>query len=185
MASNSIEDSVYKMTSDPLGFCIIINIINFEEDSQQERNDSIENVNLIRKTFENLNFKVKIFTDLNDGQIKSKLNEIINTEECNSHDCFVLYIHSHGKEQGFITANNKIIEFHKIYNLFADSKCKKFIGKPKLLFFDCCRGEYYFPDLIRKTDFITSKSVHSDLFVCYSTLNSKILITWVIRVIIC
>ena len=174
MASNSVEDSVYKMTADPLGFCVIINIVNIDDDENLQRNNSIEYVNLIRKTFEQLNFKVKIFTDLKDKKIKLKLNEILNSEECNLHDCFVLYIHSHGKEQGFITANNKIIKFDEIYELFSNAKCEKFVGKPKLLFFDCCRGENYSPHLREADKTMVNMSVHSDLFACYSTLKSKI-----------
>jgi len=178
MASNSTEE-VYKMTSNPLGYCVIINIVNFEEEKENEnleRNDSIESVHLIRKAFEYLNFKVKMFQDLNDIEIKSKLNELLNKEECNFHDCFTLYIHSHGKENGFLPSNNnnnKIVEYHEIYELFSNSNCQKFIRKPKLLFFDCCRGEHFSPKFT-EPDFPTLKMlVHSDLFVCYSTLRSK------------
>ena len=176
MASNLIEDSVYKMTSNPLGFCVIINTVNIDGHEDLQRNNSIEYVNLIRKTFEHLNFKVKIFQDLKYKKIKLKINEILNSEECDKHDCFVLYIHSHGKEEGFITTNNRTMKFHEIYDLLSNAKCKKFINKPKLLFFDCCRGDNYSPDL-RETDFVTPQmSVQSDLFICYSTLNSKIFI---------
>ena len=135
MASNSVEN-VYNTSSDPLDFCVIVNIVNIDGNEQLKRNDSIESVNLIRKAFEYLNFEVRIFTHLKDRKVKSKLNEILNNEECNLHDSFVLYIHSHGKEEGFVAANNKIIQFHEIYDLFSNENCKKLIGKPKLIFFD-------------------------------------------------
>ena len=162
------------MSSEILGFCVIINIVNIDGNEKLKRNDSIESVNLIRKAFEHLNFEVIIFTDLEDEKIKSKLNQILNNEECNLHDSFVLYIHSHGKEEGFLTANNKVIKFHEIYDLFSNKNCKNLMGKPKLIFFDCCRGERYSPELRESTDFTTPKmSLHSDLFVCYSTLRSQ------------
>ena len=141
MATNLFED-VYKMTSNPLGYCVIINIINFDEDEDEEREriDSVKSVLLIQETFQKLNFKVKIFTDLSDVQMKQKLTDLISRDECDLHDCFVLYIHSHGQQNGFFMANNKVIQFHQVIQLFSNSKCKKLIGKPKLIFFDCCRG---------------------------------------------
>ena len=168
-----IQDEIYKMTSIPRGFCVIINIVNFDDVDEMERNDSIESVNLIKKTFEYLNFKVKQFQDLKDYEIKSKLNELLNSEECTFHDCFVLYIHTHGREQGIITANNKIIEYHEIFNMFSNKNCSKLIEKPKIILFDCCRGENYSTDF-SKTDNPLNPNDLSDLFVVYSTLNSKL-----------
>ena len=145
-----------------------------------ERSDSIKSVHLIKETFNNLNFKVKMFQDLNYNQIISKLNDLMNSEECDLHECFVLYIHSHGKEDGFITADKKVINFHDILNLLTNAKCKKFIGKPKLVFFDCCRGEHYSTDFsdfdFRKNNFANPDgALFSDLHLCFSTLNSKII----------
>ena len=180
MAQSRIQNEVYKMTSNPCGYCVIINIINFDEDDQMERSDSIKSVNLIRETFNNLNFKVKMFHDLNDIQIISKLNDLMNSEECDSHECFVLYIHSHGKEDGFITADGKVFNFHDILNLLTNAKCKKLIRKPKLVFFDCCRGEHYSTDFsdfdFQKNNFENPDgTLFNDLHICFSTLNSKII----------
>ena len=166
---------VYKMTSNPSGFCVIINIVNFDGNTQLERVDSIKSVYLISETFNQLNFKLKIFHDLKDYEIKSKLNQLLNSEECESYDCFVLYIHSHGKEHGFITANNNVIEYHEIFDLFSNKNSQKLIGKPKLILFDCCRGDYYSPDLRDADKTMVNMSVHSDLFVVYSTLKSKLI----------
>lgn len=116
------ENDTYKMTSEPRGFCVIINIINFDQDQYEERSDSIDNVYLIKKTFEQLSFTVKILINLSDVELKQKLVSLINSEECNSHDAFVLYIHSHGDQNGFVTANNKVIQFHQIINLLSIAK---------------------------------------------------------------
>lgn len=131
---------------------------------------------MIRKTFEYLNFKVKIFTDLKDDEIKSKLSKQLNKTICYFHDCFVLYIQSYGKENGFITANNKIIEYHQIIKLFSDKECQKFYGKPKLIFFDCGKDNQYSTSLdFGKPDVPRGVNVsfYSDLFVISSTLRSK------------
>ena len=140
--AEKISEDVYKMTSIPLGYCVIINIINFDEDEDErkERTDSVKSVSLIEETFRKLNFKVKIFTDLSDDEMKQKLTDLMSRKECESHDCFVLYIHSHGEQNGFYMANNQVIEFDQVIEFFSNAKCKKFIDKPKILFFDCCRG---------------------------------------------
>ena len=130
------------MTSNPLGFCVIINMVNFYGNKQLERSNSIDNVKLIEKTFKCLNFKVKIFNDLNDVEVKLTLNHLISSDECDSHDCFVLYIDSHGRKHGFLTSNNEIIEYHEIFNIFSNTNCKKFVGKPKIILIDCCRGKF-------------------------------------------
>ena len=126
------------MTSNPRGFCIIFNMLNFDGNNQLDRSDSIQSVSLIQNTFERLQFDVKIHQDTSDKQLKEMLKEYVNKEECQLHDCFVLYIHSHGKENGFITKNNKIIRFNEIITVFCNENCRKLIKKPKIIFFDCC-----------------------------------------------
>ena len=133
---------VYKMTSKPRGYCIIINIINFTGNKFEERNDSVDNVCMIKSAFENLHFSVITYYDLEYKDIFSYLNELTKKQECDNHDAFVLYIGSHGEEEGFIASNNKVISYNEIIDVFSDIKCKKFIKKPKLILFDCCRGGY-------------------------------------------
>ena len=179
MAQNNAQNDVYKMESDPSGYCVIINIINFDGSRNDERNDSIKSVHLIDNIFQYLNFKVKIFTDLKDFEIKSKLNELLNNKECDSHDCFVLYIHSHGKEQGFYTSSNKVIKYDQVIQLFSNANCQKLIGKPKLIFFDCGRRkDHFYLIQSEETDFDDQKIPleFSDLFVCYSTMHSQYII---------
>ena len=134
------DGDIYKMTSNPRGFCVIFNVINFDGKDEINRNDSLESVSLVQKTFQLLKFDVKIHQDLSDEQLKKMLREYVDKEDCKLHDCFVLYIHSHGKEKGFITANEKTIGFNEIVEIFCNERCLNFIKKPKIIFFYCCRG---------------------------------------------
>ena len=109
---------------------------------------------------------------------KLKLNEILNSEECNLHDCFVLYIDSHGKEHGFVTANNNVFEYHKIFELFCNANCQKLIGKPKIILFDCCRWENFstLSGHFNNVDYnIPNVLAYGDIFVCFSTLKGQII----------
>ena len=118
-------------------------MINYDGNNQLDRSDSIQSVSLVQDTFERLKFDVKINQDLSDVDLKNKLKEFLGKKECILHDCFVLYIHSHGKENGFITANMKKIGFNEIMQMFSNQNCKNFIKKPKIIFFDCCREGMY------------------------------------------
>ena len=55
MARSNIPKDAYNMTSDPSGYCVIINMVNFDGNSEDERNTLIKDVNFTRKTFEYLN----------------------------------------------------------------------------------------------------------------------------------
>ena len=139
VSKNIYENDVYKMNSNPIGFCAIFNFSSFDNNKYKSRDDSIESASSVRETFKRLQFDVRMFHDLNDQLFISKLKELINKKECESHDCFVLYINSHGLKDGFVTSNNNIIGFNEMMKFFSNENCKKFINKPKIIVFDCCR----------------------------------------------
>ena len=146
--SNENNSEIYEMVKIPRGFCIIFNMIKFDDNPDlfkelQERTLSKENVNKLKELFEQLNFDVKIYENFTDEKLREKLKKIIeklNSEQCVNHDAFILYIGTHGVENGFICSNTKIIQYQQIIHLFTDESVNKFKNKPKLLFFDCCRG---------------------------------------------
>ena len=146
---NEIE-KIYKITK---GFCLIINIINFDRNEELRRNGSEQNVELIKEAFEYHGFHVNDYCDLNDDEMINLINEQVNHEKCKSFDAFVLYIHSHGLQDTILcknsfdknendenVVNKKVIHFNQIIGLFSDQKCEYLKNKPKIIFFDCCRG---------------------------------------------
>ena len=143
MTGSNIENQInnhkeiYKVTN---GFCLIINIINFDGNEELRRNGSEENVKLIKKAFEYHGFQVNDYCDLNDDQMINLINEQVNHEKCKSFDAFVLYIHSHGIQDTILCKNNNRIHFNQITQLFSDKKCQNLISKPKIIFLDCCRN---------------------------------------------
>ena len=139
VSKNPCDDDVYKMDSNPRGFCVIFNFLNFDNKECESRNDSIESVSKVRNTFEGLQFDVRIHQDFSNKQFFSKLNDLINSDDCKSHDSFILYIHSHGLKNGFLTSNNIIISYNEVIKMFSNRKCKNFTKKPKIILFDCCR----------------------------------------------
>ena len=145
---NKIEQ-IYKITK---GFCLIINIINFDGNEELKREGSEENVKLIKEAFKYHQFEVNDYCDLNDYQIINLIDEQVNHEKCKSFDAFVLYIHTHGIQDTILCKNSyekdennkniltKQIHFHQIIELFKGKNCEYLKHKPKIIFFDCCRN---------------------------------------------
>ena len=142
-------DKIYKITN---GFCLIINIINFDGKENLRRDGSEENVKLIKEAFEYHGFQVDDYSDLNYDEIIELINKKVDHENCRSFDAFVLYIHTHGILDHILCKNSfeksengeyiitKAIHFHEIIALFKNENCENLKNKPKLLFFDCCRS---------------------------------------------
>ena len=141
MSENALKiGEYYKSYSYPRGFCIIINIVNYEIDNDDLRRDgSEESVNLISGIFKYYEFDVRIFTDLNDDKVLNTIEKFISDDECKDHDAFILYIFSHGVEDSILCSNNKLIHFSQIIELFKNQNCENLKDKLKFIFFDCCR----------------------------------------------
>ena len=152
------------------GICAIINICNFNDG--HVRFGSETSVNYIKKTFQQLCFDVKSFSDLNHIEIFSTINELIESEECKNHDAFVLYIHTHGIGETIISSNGMRIRTNDIIKLFANENCPNLVNKPKILFFDCCRQDDL-NDEFYDAPLISGPIPYSDVIVCYSTLLGK------------
>ena len=141
-------EKIYKITR---GFCMIINIINFDEREDLKRNDSEENVKLVKEGFEHVGFEVNDYCDLNDYEIINLIDEKVNDEKTKPFDAFVLYIHSHAILDRILCKNSyernqlnqvvltRKIHFYQIIKLFKDENCEYLIDKPKIIIFDCNR----------------------------------------------
>lgn len=139
------------------GLCVVINIKHFDGNQQWTRHNSEENIDNIKQTFEFLNCTVKIYKQFNyhftDKEVKKVINESIQSKEFNECDGFVLYIHTHGYENSFLTSNcqlvlrNEIIDLLKTKNILHlndENEWEKddfdYKIMPKIIYFDCCRG---------------------------------------------
>ena len=111
------------------------------ESEYKPRYESIKSISNVKNAFEGLQFNVRIYENLDNKLFRSKLRGLINREECESHDSFVLYISFHGFKDGFLASNNIKIKFDYVFTMLSNQNCKKFINKPKIIFFDCCRGD--------------------------------------------
>ena len=167
-ASRNQLDEVghYEMKKIPRGVCIIINntfkrgdgrepVKTSEGDELKERTGTDVDKERLKSTFEWLQFQVYVETDLtaegitnlfenvaNGFDIHGNLGENSKFQEilCNSSDCFVFCILSHGCDGGIYGVDGKCVKTVDIKKYLAADKCSHLAGKPKLGFMQACRG---------------------------------------------
>lgn len=95
----------------------------------------------IKVLFEELDFTVKPYRDLSQHQMEDVFKSASETDHAN-YDMFVGVVMSHGGAQ------DKILDFdgnwttiERLMASFRPSKCPSLSGKPKLFFFQSCRGK--------------------------------------------
>jgi hypothetical protein len=135
----------YQMEQIPRGVCLIINNENFFENGNKieelRRYGTDMDASRLKNLFEKLNFRVDVFVDLRENEMRQYINNFANDTNLNaeSYDAICLIILTHGSD-GYVHGvdlENKI-NIDSILNLFDDV----LIGKPKLFIFQACRGEY-------------------------------------------
>ena len=103
------------------------------------------------------------------------------------HDCLVVIILSHGNSGQIITSDNEAVEFEKVLTIFNNQNCHQMIKKPKMFFFNCCRGSTldFGPNFnineIQEEDRDVADAtlwphvpIMSDIMVCYSTIDGYV-----------
>jgi caspase 6 len=198
MASNPGINK-YKMDHRQRGIALVINIQKFDptpfaQKQLEERVWSIKDVESLRKTFEYLEFDFQLLEDLKANEIITTIQGIASIHEYRTDvDCFVCVVMSHGGQDKIMASDNKEVSFEEI--MAPIKSCKSLIGKPKLFFFQSCRGKNEMEtiaisstsktssqslklDSLNKTDanpFSNTNNIsileyESDLFIFYSTL---------------
>uniref|UniRef100_A0A1I8HWR6 ANK_REP_REGION domain-containing protein n=1 Tax=Macrostomum lignano TaxID=282301 RepID=A0A1I8HWR6_9PLAT len=94
------EEDFYPVTN-PQGFCLIINISEYDRGSDitfnfEERQGSDRDVDRVKRVFESLRFIVRIKNDLTVEQVDNFLNEIKILPDLAKHGSFVCFLMAHG-----------------------------------------------------------------------------------------
>jgi hypothetical protein len=200
MASNPGINK-YKMDHKERGIALVINIQKFDpthdpRNKLEERVWSEKDVESLRRTFEYLEFEFILCENLKANEIMSTIQGIASIHAYRTDvDCFVCVVMSHGGEDKIIASDNIEASFEEI--MAPIKSCKSLIGKPKLFFFQSCRGNDEMKtiailsssktsiqslklDTLKMTDanpFVQTKEIsileyESDLFIFYSTLSN-------------
>ena len=141
----------YRMKSSPLGFCIIINNVEFEDNILPPRLGSDMDATRLSDVFSGLNYKVEIRRNLTSGEIKQFFKQISKSSILENHDSLVVIVLSHGETEAYFGTDNLLFNIRDMLKCFNNRECPALRGKPKMFFIQACRGkdtDYgYIPEL--------------------------------------
>jgi caspase 7 len=129
----------YDMDHKKRGVALVINIRKYDPnpDKLDERVRSIRDVENLKKTLNYLEFKVVLCQDFTKIEIDQVMKEQALVDYTNS-DCFLCVVMSHGNQDKITASDNEDIGFDEI--MAPIKSCKTLKDKPKLFFFQACRG---------------------------------------------
>jgi hypothetical protein len=88
--------------------------------------------------------------DIKENLTKSELENVLKEQAEKSHenyDCFLCVVMSHGIDDHIVTRDNQLISFDEI--MAPIKSCSTLINKPKMFFFQACRGKNEVESILR------------------------------------
>uniref|UniRef100_A0A8C3WI15 CASP8 and FADD-like apoptosis regulator n=1 Tax=Catagonus wagneri TaxID=51154 RepID=A0A8C3WI15_9CETA len=118
-----IPEERYKMQSQPLGICLIIDCVGNDAD-------------ILRDTFTSLGYEVQYYLHLKVGDIIQTLHKVAHMPQHQDYDSFVCVLVSRGGSQSVFGVDQTHSGFPlgHIRRMFMADVCPNLLGKPKLFF---------------------------------------------------
>ncbi|NWV42699.1 CFLAR regulator, partial [Grantiella picta] len=118
-----VSDDLYRMQSQPLGICLIIDCIGNDTD-------------VLEETFEGLGYEVHCHRYLNINSMNQTLHEVSRWQKHRNCDSFICILVSRGNSQSIFCTDHTFSGFplEQIKKRFTADSCPGLIGKPKLFF---------------------------------------------------
>ncbi|XP_072337645.1 CASP8 and FADD-like apoptosis regulator [Scyliorhinus torazame] len=136
---NGLE--MYRVQSTPLGLCLIVDCIGTDAE-------------LLKKTFEALQFRVLLHLCVELDELKEILRETAQREDLVALDCFVCCIVSRGTVDCVLAIDgiSPGLPFDQIQQYFKGQSCRALLGKPRLFFVQDFLTATANPDSLLETD---------------------------------
>ncbi|XP_029173606.1 caspase-1-like isoform X2 [Nylanderia fulva] len=178
--SVSIDADRYNMSHKHRGKCIIFNHEEFDE-TVDKREGSTVDVMRLEKSFGRLGFDVEVQNNLSHAEIMDKIEKMSQYDHSNN-DCICIIVLTHGLQNDLIWAKDVAYRSDKIWKPFTADKCITLAGKPKLFFFQACRGDQVDSGVVlsprtltpsEATDSVTSYKIptHADFLIAHSSVQ--------------
>ncbi|XP_016839661.1 caspase-1-like isoform X4 [Nasonia vitripennis] len=129
----------YNMEHRNRGKCVIFNHETFDTGFETREGSSVD-ARRIEQTFQQLGFTVEICDDYEHSGVMNKLNEL-SEEDHSDNDCLCIFVLTHGLKNDLICAKDVVYKLENVWKPFTADKCSSLAGKPKLFFFQACRGD--------------------------------------------
>lgn len=133
----------YQMKRTPRGICLIVNNINFAESTNltSRIGSEVDEAKLSDLFAKTLLFEVVVLRNATADEMKSKFQELSQNGDLERHDAFVCVILSHGGLADLVYGvDGAGVSVHDVTKAFNDENCVGLRGKPKMFFFNACRG---------------------------------------------
>ncbi|MEE6460827.1 hypothetical protein FKM82_001116 [Ascaphus truei] len=138
------EQYRYTMNKPVKSLCLILNMELFDDSQSnpklEQRTGTDIDVKSLEKTFKAMGFQVQI----ENNKKCSEINDILEAaakEDHSQRSCFVCLVMSHGNEKEEIHAFDTTFRVDWLIHFFKGENCKSLLLKPKLFFFQACRGD--------------------------------------------
>ncbi|XP_072731044.1 CASP8 and FADD-like apoptosis regulator isoform X4 [Ciconia boyciana] len=121
--SHKVFDDQYRMQSQPLGICLIIDCIGNDTD-------------VLEETFRGLGYDVHCHRYLNMNTMNQTLLEVARLQKHRNCDSFICILVSRGSPQSIFCTDHTFSGFplERIKKYFTADSCPELLGKPKLFF---------------------------------------------------
>ena len=157
---------MYNMEHEKRGIALVINIRSFDAPNQhKERVWSMKDVENLKTTLEYLEFDLKFCENLKANEIRDEIQKIAELDHTDS-DCFLCVVMSHGIDDKIVASDSEEISLNEIMQPIKSS-CQSLENKPKLFFFQACRGKKEMVQLVRPDSGITKTNKN----IPYETTN--------------
>uniref|UniRef100_A0A914P8N5 Caspase-3 n=1 Tax=Panagrolaimus davidi TaxID=227884 RepID=A0A914P8N5_9BILA len=142
LASLYQKDEVYPNFSTPKGLALIINNREFAHSQYNPRMGTEVDESNIRKLLVKLGYQVeRTHHNLSAGSMLRTAKIFAANELHKNFDSCVVVVLTHGQYDHFIGSDGEAANVHDFLACFNASNAKFLKGKPKLFFFQACRGD--------------------------------------------
>ncbi|CAG2108883.1 unnamed protein product [Medioppia subpectinata] len=178
--------NIYRMRADPRGYCLIFNTFKYLNDCYPQRAGSEAETKRMTDVFTQLHFNVEVRENQTKDEMEAALKDFSKRFELSKHDAFILMVLSHGHSGYVVAADGVSLHFNDIIKRFNNENSPHLINKPKLFFFNCCRGDTHdlgpkfvlddFEDAVSDARSFDTRSVplNGDMMICYSTIDGYV-----------
>lgn len=128
----------YAMKQSPHGVAVIINNSKFLSSHKERRGAEVDERNAI-KTFRYLGYHVLAYRNLKQQEMMNVF-EWVRTQDHKQFDSFVCCIFSHGTDKGVRGIDGELLDPADVADKMNGTSCPGLSGKPKMFFFQSCRG---------------------------------------------
>ncbi|KAK2888972.1 hypothetical protein Q8A67_014347 [Cirrhinus molitorella] len=128
----------YNTTQRPLGYCLIINNLNFKETSSlSNRPGTNKDKADLSRVFGRMHFEIEVQDDLTAFEIKDMIKQFTKISHTQM-GAFVCCVLSHGEKGTVLGVDGKEVEIRELTMPIAE--CPTLASKPKLFFIQACQG---------------------------------------------